>query len=103
MACREGLALAADLMLQKLRLATDCASIVKSIAGEGMGIYGQIIQEVKARRNNFTRVEFVHEHHDSNSDAHVIARSSIYKSLGRHVWFFTPPTGVCNLIPLVNQ
>jgi ribonuclease HI len=40
MACREALALAADLMLQKLRSATDCASVVKSIAGEGMGIYG---------------------------------------------------------------
>jgi ribonuclease HI len=85
MARREGLALAADLMLQKLRLAADCASVVKSIAGEGMGIYGRIIQEVNARRNDFTRVEFVHEHRDSNSDAHVIARSSIYKSLGRHV------------------
>jgi hypothetical protein len=82
MACREGLALAADLMLQKLRLTTDCASVVKSIAGEGMRIYGHIIQEVKARRNDFIRVEFVHEHRDSNSDAHVIARSSIYKSLG---------------------
>jgi hypothetical protein len=45
----------------------------------------------------------VHEHRDSNSDAHVIARSSIYKSLGRLVWFLTLPTGVCNLIPLVNQ
>jgi ribonuclease HI len=103
MTCIEGLALAADLMLQKLRLAMDCASVVKSIAGEGMRIYGQIIQEVKARRNDFTRVEFVHEHRDSNRDAHVIARSSIYKSLGRHVWLLTPPTEVCNLIPLVNQ
>jgi hypothetical protein len=30
-ACKEGLALAADLMLQKLRLATECASVVRAL------------------------------------------------------------------------
>jgi hypothetical protein len=58
MACREGLTLAVDLMLQKLRLVTDCASVVKSIAGEGMGIYGQIIPggESSAKRLHQGRV-----------------------------------------------
>lgn len=98
LACREGLALAADLMLQKIRLATDCIAVVKSVAGGGMGSYGHIVQELKARQQDFTSVEFVHEHWDSNGDAHTIARSSLYKSLGRHTWFLTPPVGVCNLV-----
>lgn len=33
MACREGLALAADLGLHKIRLASDCANAIRSIAG----------------------------------------------------------------------
>jgi hypothetical protein len=91
LACKEGLALATNLMLQKIRLTTDCAAAVKSIAGEGMGSYGHIVQELKARHQDFTSIEFVHEHRDSKGDAHTIARSSIYKFLGRHVWFLTPP------------
>ncbi|GJM91820.1 hypothetical protein PR202_ga08236 [Eleusine coracana subsp. coracana] len=53
-----------------------CPADVKSIDGEGMRCYGHIIQELKARQQDFTSVEFVHEHHDSNGDAHTIARSS---------------------------
>jgi hypothetical protein len=40
-ACREGLALALDLQLHKLRVACDCINAVKNIHGEGMGLYGQ--------------------------------------------------------------
>ncbi|TVU21984.1 hypothetical protein EJB05_31656, partial [Eragrostis curvula] len=94
-ACREGLALAADLLLQRIRLATDCAGAVRNIQGEGMGNYGHIVQEIKARRGSFTIVEFVHEHRDSNVDAHVLARS-------RHVWYLTPPEGVRNSFPPVD-
>ena len=36
MACREGLALASDLDLQKIRIATDCVNVVKNIYGQGM-------------------------------------------------------------------
>ena len=44
---------------------------------------------------NFERAEVVHEGRASNTDAHALARSSIYESLERHVWFFDPPDGVC--------
>jgi len=37
--------------------------------------------------------EVVHEKRTPNTDAHVLDRNSIYKSLGRHVWFFDPPDG----------
>ena len=37
MAYREGLALAKDLALQNIQIATDCANVVRSIQGPGMG------------------------------------------------------------------
>jgi len=49
------------------------------------------------RKTAFRSVEFVHEHRDSNTDAHRIARSSIHAELGRHVWFLNPPDSVCNM------
>jgi ribonuclease HI len=61
MAYREGLAIAADLLLQSFRLATDCKNVVRSVAGEGKGSYGHIVQEIKARTRSFQEVELVHE------------------------------------------
>ena len=47
MAYREGLALAKDLALQKVRIATGCGNVVRSIQGPGMGPYGHITREIK--------------------------------------------------------
>jgi ribonuclease HI len=95
MACREGMALATDISLQRFILASDCSNAISSIRGEGMGSYGHIVQEIKARVMEFQTVQFVHEGRKSNVDAHVLARSSIYLELGRHVWFIDPPQDVC--------
>ena len=46
MACREGLALAADLMLTLLRLASDCVNAIISMEGRNMSPYGQIVKEI---------------------------------------------------------
>nr|TKW32478.1 hypothetical protein SEVIR_2G170900v2 [Setaria viridis] len=59
LACREGLALASDLLIQKFWLVNDCASI-------------------NAGRGRFEVAEVVHESRRSNIDAHPLARSSIY-------------------------
>ena len=48
-------------------------------------------------RQLFSSVKFIHEHRDSNTDAHRIARSSIHVEVGWHVWFLNPPDGVCNM------
>ena len=48
LACREGLALARDLLIRRFRLASNCANMVKNLTGDGMGSDGQIIKEVKA-------------------------------------------------------
>lgn len=97
-ACREGLALAADLLLRKFRLASDCANAVKNIHGEGFGTYGPIVKEIKVTSATFAHVEFVHERRSLNVDAHRIAKSATSLSRGRHVWFLSPPDGVCNSI-----
>jgi hypothetical protein len=101
MAYREGMALAADLLLQRFRVASDCINAIRSIDGEGRGPYSHIVRELKARKTDFQVVQFVHEGRSSNIDAHWLARSSIYLEVGRHVWFQTPPKGVCNIQNIV--
>ena len=96
MACREGLALASDLLLQRIMVASDCINAIRSIQEESMGQYGQITKEIRATSEQFAKVEFVHERRESNLDAHSLARSAIHDSLGRHVWLIDPPVGVCN-------
>lgn len=73
MACREGLALASDLLLRHIRLATDCLGVVRSLREEGMGPYGHIVREIKARGAAFQSFELVHEGRRSNTDAHNLA------------------------------
>lgn len=95
MACREGMSLAEDLYLQRFKLATDCANVAKSLEGAGMGPYGHIVREIRARTSAFGEVQFGHEGRTTNVDAHNLARSSLSLDLGRHVWFVYPPEGVC--------
>ena len=96
LACMEGLSLAADLLVQRLRLATDCINVVRSLESGGKGPYGQVLQEIRARATEFQSTSFVHERRSANVDAHNLARGSIYLDIGRHVWFLSPPEGVCN-------
>jgi hypothetical protein len=72
LACREGLALTADLGLQTMRVVTDCANVARSIQVAGFGSYGPIILEIKRRMESFARVDFVHEGWQSNFDAHQL-------------------------------
>jgi ribonuclease HI len=96
LACRKGFAVAADLLLPRFRVASDCSNAVRSIQREGKGPYGHVVQEIKARSREFGEVHFVHEGRTYNIDAHTLARSSIYLDLGRHVWLGDSPDGVCN-------
>ena len=51
LACREGMSLAADLVLQNFRLASDSSNAIRSLEGEGMGPYGHIVKDRGERRN----------------------------------------------------
>ena len=93
--CREGLALANDLMVQKVQIATDCADVVKNMCGRGMSPHGHIIREIKAEMASFTLMDVVYESRNSNVDAHRLAKSSIYESVGWHVLAVISTNGVC--------
>ena len=62
--------------------------------------YGAVIKEIKEMARVFQTIDFVHESRSSNIssniDAHVLAKSSLFDAIGRHVWFLDPPYGVCN-------
>jgi ribonuclease HI len=77
-ACREGLALASDLMLQSIWLASDSANVIRSLEETGMDLYGQVVKEVKARARDLNFVDFAHENRSSNVDAHNLARSYLF-------------------------
>jgi ribonuclease HI len=99
LACREGLALAFDLNVRRLRLASDCANVVRAIkAGSELVSYGKVVHEVVESGKLFQSVEFVFERRSSNKDAHNLARGSVHSAVGRHVWFLNPPDGVCNSV-----
>jgi hypothetical protein len=53
LACREALALAEDLALQHIQVASDCKTVVEDISEGTMGNYSMIIREIKARATNF--------------------------------------------------
>jgi hypothetical protein len=89
LACREALALVADLDLQLFKVSTDCLHVVKNIHGVGIGSYDQIIKEIKARMEDFTLVDIVQKVQESNVDAHILECHHIYESIGRHVWLLT--------------
>jgi hypothetical protein len=103
MACRQGLALAADLMLTAVRVASDCANAVRSMEGRNMSPYDQIMKEIQTKAHDFLLVDFVHENRKSNVDAHTLARSLISFDTGRHVWFLEPSFGIYNFVDQVHQ
>jgi hypothetical protein len=72
-------------VMVEINLTSDCLNVVKSNRQGDLRIYGQVFREINARKAAFSSVEFVHEHRDSNTDAHRISRSSIHVEVGRHV------------------
>ena len=44
---RKGLALANDLSLSQVRMASDCANAVRSMVGSTSSVYGQIVKEIR--------------------------------------------------------
>lgn len=104
LAFREGLALANDLVLNRVRIANDCANAVTSIVQPTLGAYTQITREIKADAIAFQEMEFAcSRERETNHDAHMLARSLLFNSLGRHVWVFDAPYGAVPLIRLLNK
>jgi ribonuclease HI len=92
MACNEALALAADLSLQRLQIASDAAEVLKNISTGSFCHYSTILREIESRQTEFSLVRFIHEGRASNHDAHNLVRSALFLEFGRHVWLLEPWT-----------
>jgi len=55
----------------------DSVNVIRSLEEMGMGPYGQVMKEVKARACDFIFVDFAHENRSSNIDVYNLARSLI--------------------------
>jgi len=78
-ACKEGLALASDLMVQHFRLASDNVNVIRGIKEDGMAVHGHIIREIKAR-----------------------ALLILFMRTGAPMWMLIPSQGVRFMLSLVG-
>ena len=90
LACREAQALARDLSLQHIQVASDCKQVISHIKQGVGGNYGSIIREVTETARVFTACNFMFEPRSSNFEAHRLARYGITLPLGRHIWLGHP-------------
>ena len=90
LACREALALAADLNIRQITIASDCKQVVGDIADGTGGQYSSIIREISQQRLEFERTIFRFEGRKSNLDAHILARFALSLDQGRHLWLNEP-------------
>lgn len=98
LACREAQALASDLLIRRLYVASDCLSAVKEIEDGSGGDNAAIVHEIIARSTDFDECCFSHESRNCNFEAHYLAKISLSLGVGRHLWLGVPHAIV--MIPL---
>ena len=104
LACREAIALARDLTLTHIRVASDCLLVVKDIQTGTMGTIAPIVQEIIDSSREFQSCSFVHERRLSNKEAHGLARHALHLGEGRHVWLLHPhDTPIIPVIRSIDQ
>ena len=90
LAVREALALAEDLNIQAIHVASDCSVVIEDLKRRSGAGYGAIIHEILKYSTSFTTCNFVHEFRSSNVEAHNLAKHALKLGLGRHVWLCHP-------------
>ena len=88
-ACREALALAEDLNLNNLIIASDAKQVVSDISKSRMGRNATIIHEIRSRASSFV-CNFIFEGRAANRDAHNLVKYSLSLGPGRHVCLGQP-------------
>ena len=89
-ALREVMALAEDLHIQALHVATNCKGVVEDIKQKNSPNYGAIIREIVDYSRSFHSCNFVHEFRSSNVEAHNLAKHVLRLGICRHVWLGNP-------------
>ena len=85
LAVREAMALAEDLQLQTIHIASDCKGVVDDIKQKSSPNYGAIISEIVEYFRSFQLCNFVHEFRSSNVEAHNLAKHVLKLGIGHHV------------------
>lgn len=93
-ACREGLALAEDLLLNNFVIASDSKQVINDIAKQSRGEYRAIISEINQRATSFN-CNFSFEGRASNMDGDRLAKFAHSLDQGRHVWLGQPHDPIC--------
>lgn len=94
-ACNEALALATDLNLRKVVIASDCLKVVSNINKGSASIYAPVLNEIHYHMNEFEEVCFRYEARESNSEAHDLAKASTTIVTGSHLWLGVMPDIIC--------
>jgi hypothetical protein len=81
--CREALALAQDLHLQRITVAMDCLTVINTMERPYAGPFSMVLEEIKADARLLAEASFRHENCASNSEAHRVARSDVSSPIGR--------------------
>ena len=84
-ACREALALAQDLNLLNIVVASDSKGAVGAINNSNKGANGAIIMEINSLASPLN-CKFTFERRAFNVDAHRLAKFSLSLGPGRHIW-----------------
>ncbi|KAE8788182.1 hypothetical protein D1007_37785 [Hordeum vulgare] len=85
-AWREAIALAEDMVLTRVRIASDCLRVINDLKSQvHRGEYRMILNDIQERKTSFLSCEFVHEYRASNNEAHNLARMATTLALGCHL------------------
>ena len=95
LACHEALALAIDLALSHVLVASDCQGVVHDIKNNTGGTYVSIVKEIMETSRTFHVCTFIFEGSESYFEAHSLAKHAFGLDVGRHVWLINPPDLHC--------
>lgn len=103
LACREAQALASDVNIQRILIASDSATVIKDIAEGARGQNVTVIRELIARKDNFHACHFMYESRRTNFEADSLAKYYVSLDFGRHVWVLQPHGLVTISTHIVDQ
>ena len=96
--CRAALALAIDLNLSHICVASDCLEVMNNVHKTYLGEYDMIISKIKETTSVFATLVFMHESRSPTGEAH----RGISLSVGRRVWFLNPPVDCLRIPPNIT-
>jgi hypothetical protein len=95
-ACREALALAANLDISKGVIASDCLDVIKNLP-----IYASVLREIFLPSENFVEIIFTYERRTWNAHVYDLALSSLDLIQRRPLWHLQSPD--ISIVPMIIE